>query len=227
MEYLTFPVCILRNSIVDIKEALNMAMEYCLFSTSIEIIGSEDQKIQASRVKLGIKFGNIKKSFINGKKIYDSIPINSPKTSLRREMIFDFYNNYKTEFELITFLTFASIRSILQKQAYVKLTNNYLIGRMSGNNKINEPINETIIKYSCRYQLDKIKTELQLNWGLKLYANHTRGFYVSFKMPLQDLIKQAEIKRNKYKVKELQRHKKEALNRALNCIKNETYSQHL
>lgn len=83
-------------------------------------------------------------------------------------MIFDFYKNHKTEFEIVVFLAFAAIRSILQKQPYTKITNEYLIGRMSGNSGKGEPVNPLLVKYTSRYRLDKIKNELQLSWGLTL-----------------------------------------------------------
>ena len=90
---------------------------------------------------------------------------------------------------------------------------------MAGNNKPGEPIPDGILKYNNRYQLDKIKLDLQLNWGLKLYGNHTRGFYVSFSMSLESLIKQAELRRKKYKLKGLQRQKEDAKKAVLLAIK--------
>jgi len=43
-------------------------------------------------------------------------------------------------------------------------------------------------KYSRRRQIDKVLRELQENhWGLKLYSDHSRGFYLSFTKELADL----------------------------------------
>lgn len=161
----------------------------------------------------GITWANNNVAFENGKRIYKSLPPKSPKTSITRAMIFDFYNNDKSEFEIVVFLAFAAIRSILQKQPYSKITNDYLIGRMSGNSGKGQPVNPLLVKYTNRYQLDKIKIELQNNWGLKLYANHTRGFYVSFVLTLDELIMQAELKRKRYREKQLSERKNEALRR--------------
>lgn len=42
-------------------------------------------------------------------------------------------------------------------------------------------------KYSIRYHIDNVLLELQTNWGLKLYSDHSRGFYLSFTKSLEEL----------------------------------------
>ena len=42
-------------------------------------------------------------------------------------------------------------------------------------------------KYSMRYHIDNVLLELQTNWGLKLYSDHSRGFYLSFTKSLEEL----------------------------------------
>lgn len=53
-----------------------------------------------------------------------------------------------------------------------------------------EPDNsaERLIRiYSMRYHIDNVLLELQTNWGLKLYSDHSRGFYLSFTKSLEEL----------------------------------------
>ena len=53
-----------------------------------------------------------------------------------------------------------------------------------------EPDNSTeraMKKYSMRYHIDNVLLELQMNWGLKLYSDHSRGFYLSFTKSLEEL----------------------------------------
>lgn len=53
-----------------------------------------------------------------------------------------------------------------------------------------EPDNSTkqlMQKYSMRYHIDNVLLELQTNWGLKLYSDHSRGFYLSFTKSLEEL----------------------------------------
>jgi hypothetical protein len=89
---------------------------------------------------------------------------------------------------------------------------------MAGTNK-GEPLPEWLKKYTSRYQLDKIKSELELNWGLKLYGYHTRGYYASFKLDLPDLAEKAEAKRISLRRKELADAKKLARQAAITKIK--------
>lgn len=225
--YLTFPLVILKDFHVDIKSSLNDVMNYCLYERSLDKDGNQSERIEKARKEVGIKYPAVKKSYEEGGHFYNSIPTNSPKTSITTEIIFDYYQNSKTEFEIITFIAFAALRSILQRQGYCKADNQYLIGRMAGNNKKGLPISGSVWKYNNRYQLDKIKLELQLKWGLKLYAKHTRGFYFSFTMSLKDLIEHAEERRKKYKENELKRQKEEARIEALKTIYGTAYKQHL
>ena len=224
-EYLTFPVIILKDGIKDIKLVTNDAMFYCLYDYCQGKKGTQAALIQEAEKELGINYGNKKAAYSRGEILYNSIPERSPKTSIRKEIIFDFYKEYKTEFEIITFLAFAALRSILQKQPYIKTTNDILIRRMAGNLKKEDPLPEEFIKYNKEYWLKKIKLELQTvsnnlhkGWGLKLYACHTRGFYVTFRMSREELIMQAELRRKKYKEKELKRENEEARKAALNKI---------
>jgi hypothetical protein len=209
---------IFKDGPKDIKIAVKNAMDYCLYDYCNQNHGNQSVLITEAEAHFGMTYGNKKNCFNNGKILFDSIPYGSPKTSISTKMIFDFYKNEKTESEISTFLAFAAIKSILQKQAYTKITNEYLISRMSGNSKTSDPIPESMFKYNNRYQLDKIKKELELNWGLKLYAFHTRGFYVSFSVELLGLITYAEGRKKKTKEKELQRKKNEARELALKQI---------
>jgi len=220
--YFTFPIQLLKvqpsDSEICIKNNIDDAFSYCLYS----YVHSENDNVEVCAKEFetaaSITFSNLKNAIANGEQLFKSIPVKSPKTSISKGMMFDFFKNDKSEFEIICFIAFAAIRSILQMQPYVKITNDYLIGRMSGNSKKGEEVSCFIEKYNNRYQLDKIKNELQHNWGLKLYARHTRGFYVSFTLSIEKLIYHAELKRKSYRDKELKRKKEGALQAALKMI---------
>lgn len=214
--YLTFPIAILKHTMTNIRETMDHVMCYCLFEKGRNyrpLAKRELMKLGADELK--ITFGNIGQAYDRGEAIWNSVPSKSPKVSITKKMVFDFYDNHKTEFEIVTFLAFAALKSIIQQQAYIKVTNDYLLGRMAGNAKRGELMPEWIKKYSSRYQLDKVKKELQLSWGLKLYSYHVRGFYVSFKLDLETLIYYAESKRKKFKEKQLAQQKKEAKEMAM------------
>jgi len=195
---------ILRNGMNDIKGCLSDAMDYCLYDKIIRFQKSYSPNPTSDALnELGIKFGDINQALKKGKILYDSISENAPRTSISIDMIFEFYKYEKSEFEIVCFLAFSALKSIIQTASYKKITNDYLLCRMSGISKNDGTINPMLKKYSSRYQLNKIKNELQLYWGLKYYANRTRGFYASFNMTLKDLAVEAERKNRKYKLKRL------------------------
>lgn len=63
---------------------------------------------------------------------------------------------------------------------------------------------------SGRYQMDKMLYKLQTSWGLRLYSDHSRGFYVSFKLTLEDLIEVSLSDKVKIKMKFLSQQKRMA-----------------
>jgi len=216
-KYLTFPICLLKGCTIDLRDSLNNVMDYALYVAAIDL--DDKERLEKAEKIVCIKYKNLQRSYSNGKVVFDSLPNVTPKTSITKEIIMDFYNNHKTEFEIITFLVFASIRSIIQQQAYVKkITNEYIFGRMSGNNGIGNPISTELIKYSTRHHFNKIKFELQNKWGLKLYAHYTRGYYLSFRLTIDKLILHAEMDRKIYHEKLLKDAKIDARNAALKAI---------
>ena len=54
---------------------------------------------------------------------------------------------------------------------------------------------EWLRRYQSRRAMHTLKIELQRVYGLKLYARFTRGFFVSFTMSLEELVKAVELKR--------------------------------
>jgi hypothetical protein len=222
--YLTFPIILLKDGLRDIKKCISNVMDYCLYDEIIrQKIAYSYNPINDALNKLSIKFVNVNDSIEIGQMIFDSIDLKAPKTSINLEMMFDFYKNKKSEFEIVCFLAFSALKSIIQKQKFKKITNEYLLSRMSGNSKSNEEINTLLERYACRYQLNKIKDELQLNWGLKYYAVKTRGFYVSFTVDIETLALIAERKNKKYKLKRIKERTKEASIKAKERIISESF----
>ena len=164
------------------------------------------------------------------KSIYESLHNNSPKVGIGLTMFWQYYKEDKTEFEKVCLLAFLALKSIIGNKSYCKVDNGFFLSRMDG--KVNsvcndaftvndfKPLSPEIKKYEKNnYQLRKIKDELVLNWGLKHYSHHTRGFYVSFKMPLDELVFEAEKRRKAVKVKQMNEEKKQAIAKARERLK--------
>ncbi len=202
------------------------AMDYCLYDKYIRFQKSYSYNPMNDALnKLNIKFYDVEESWQNGKLLYDSIDEKAPKTSINKEMMFDFYKNKKSDFEIHCFLAFCALKSIIQKQVYKRTGYDYLFSRMSGNNKKGEDLDPLLKRYTSRYQRNKLINELRLSWGLNYVAGNrdmgVRGFYVSFTMPLDTLALIAVRKNKKYKLKKLENEKKEAMMRAVEQVMNE------
>lgn len=70
-------------------------------------------------------------------------------------------------------------------------------------------------KYSMRYHIDNVLLELQTNWGLKLYSDHSRGFYLSFTKSLEELAVISIQSKSKSKAKILSQERVKAKESAL------------
>jgi hypothetical protein len=89
------------------------------------------------------------------------------------------------------------------------MINKYWLSRMDGNPKTIKDFSELspeIEKFSSEYQTKKIKRALRNGWGLVTYSRYCRGFYVSFKIPLMELILEAEKRRISTKEKQYKAH---------------------
>jgi hypothetical protein len=70
-------------------------------------------------------------------------------------------------------------------------------------------------KYSTRYHIDNVLLNLQTNWGLKLYSDHSRGFFLSFSKSLEELAILSIEKKVKSKAKLLSEERAKAKAAAL------------
>lgn len=248
--YFNFPICLIDRIFSDKMKVLNDIFNYAIYAHSLNLNNSKFMKyycaknfaemepidkIKASLNWFGVTSGNDNNTLKNGKQLYDSIPYKSPKTSIKKDLYFDFYQNDKTEFEIAVLCGFLAIRSILLYKPYCKITDNFMLVRMAGRAKVEEidSLPEAFQKYlktpdTKRYHLEKIKKELKHHWNLKTYGRHTRGFYVSFDLSLEDLILEAEKKRKKYIEKNYKTIEAEARKQALRKLYESTAPlQHL
>lgn len=236
--YFTFPICLLNDAFDNIKMVCDNIMDYAIYKHSLKMeLGTEKDRMQAALKYYAIKPGDLKRMTDNGKMLNNSIPERNPLTSINTNMIFDFYKNYKTEFDISCFLAFAAIKSILGKKDYCKTNKELIIARIFGYNSINDlqysnikpdrynkdktKKYELFLKYSKRYQIDKILNQLQTDWNLRLFSSHCRGFYLSFGLSLEQLAKINIEAKKSTKLNELRNAKKEALKAAKESLKNQ------
>lgn len=199
-KYLNFPVPLLKDVFNDPRNTMNNIMTYAGYAHSLKMQGTEKERIKAAGRFFGITWGNPVACFKHGKVLYDTIPKNSPMTGINKDVLFDYYMNFKTAEEIAVLAAFLAIKSIVGPKPYCKVTNKYLIARMGGYARITDMpdhLPKHLVKYSTRRKLDNIKYELQAKWNVNFYSRYIRGFYVSIdqNLPLEDLVFQAEKRR--------------------------------
>ena len=228
-KYFNAPIQLYQGFMIDSNNCLSNVANYACYEYTVK----HGCSFKDAATYFNISFGgdNNKRSLLNaeakGKQLYNSTPDKSPNVGIKLSTYWQYYKDFKTDFEKICLLAYLSIQSIVQKKSYCKIDNSFFLSRMDGNAGVIDLIQLSleIKKYGKEYQLVKIKKELILNWNLKHYSRHTRGFYVSFSMNLEDLIYEAEKRRKSYNEKQLKEEEKKAVAKVLERLNNNTTNE--
>lgn len=228
--FFNFPICLLQDFIYTKNNNLDNILHFALYDHALNKLkhGSMERRFLESAKYHRVSLGDANGSLDKGMELYEEHSSKKVKAGIETEMFWDFMNNEKTLQEQILLLGFLALKSILQKQSYCKVTNLYWLSRMDGKSCSHDSIEDlsTPIKsFANEYQLNKIKSELMENWGMINYGRYTRGFYVSSKMSLEDLVFEVEKKRKARKAKQQKEDKKAALAKALERL-NEYSNSH-
>ena len=221
-QFYNFPICLLENFITESEKCLDEILDFVTWKHN-----KGNLKEEETAGYLGVKYGDFSKSLERGKVLERTIMdyyVDSPWTGLNRDVYWRFKNNSCSDFDKAVLLAFLAFKSILGNKPWYKITNqNKIYYRMAGKTmgKGNHPkLPKEIATFCTRYKFDQIKLELKENWGLLIYANHTRGMYVSTtdKMSLKALALVAErgkLQCRKLAQRQAEQEAKEAAIRAL------------
>lgn len=152
----------------------------------------------------------------NGLKI-DSKGAGKPYSMVTTTVIFDYYKNYKSEFDLMQFAAHAALVSIIGEKSYCKTNKEMILARMFGYaspNAVPDPVPYYIAplykKYQTRYHMDKLLNKLKSDWYWLFYAYHTRGLHIAkyqstydYETALKRLILIVETNKEKRRLNEL------------------------
>lgn len=215
--FFNFPIELLRPAFNDMRKVCNNIIDYSVCKHSESLNGSQSQRIRDSMNFFSISLCNVSKTIENGRSLialYGKKPV---LTGISKDLLFDYYKNEKTDFEIVLLLAFLAIKSILGKKSYCRITSEFLLSRMAGYASINKMngLPEPLKKYQIRYHQDCLKRELKQSFGMKIYGRYTRGFYVSFSLSEEKLIREVEIKRKKFIEKMQKEQQKATLNKVL------------
>lgn len=216
-KYFNIPVPLLKLLFTDSSGFFQNVFDVGIYLHSKTLQGSEKK-----RYKDACTFFEMKTpidtwiNIANAQGFLGSIPDNYPTTGIGRDMWFDFYRNQKDEFDIACLGVFLAIKSIIGKKTYVKTNKAFIHARMFGYNTAGDrPIPNQLTpiqkKYQMRYHMDKVITELEINWHLKTLWNHNRGFYLSFDLSLEEMARIIEKDKYSTKKRKLQEEKRQAI----------------
>ncbi|MBK6783483.1 MAG: hypothetical protein IPG79_06745 [Saprospiraceae bacterium] len=119
-DYFNFPIVLLKEFLIDDRECLNNIFDFAIYSYLNKEYESDFSQIKEAESFFGVNIGNKRRSFDNGKTLFESIPENLPFIGIRKSIWFDYYTNQKTEYQKVVLLAFIAIKSIVGKKPIVK-----------------------------------------------------------------------------------------------------------
>lgn len=236
VKYFNFPVNLMQGILKSNQESkrafLSNLLYYSIYShsTFIEDLNeyeeTEEERFKRSASWLNVELRSVNYALSQGRQLYSKYRNSKVYTGLNTDIFWDFYKNDKTDYIWECLFAFLALKSVIGKKQYAKTNNQLMFTRMAGKEKVKDYLTLKGFNFT-RYHLDKIKTELQINWGLKYYSRYTKGFYVGFDIDLKELVFEAEKRKESMKINLLKESKKSALNIALEKIKVSTTLQQL
>jgi hypothetical protein len=208
-KYMNFPISVLDCRFMDITSAMIQARDHGL-KCQADNYFSKDPSDWRGAIEQAMKFFeyNMEQSVVDrlmGKlgALEQTEVLNLPKAGLSADIICEYIDFDKSELEVASLRAYIAVKSILGKQAWKVINNDYLLARMFGYPSVRDlpPLDERtdeMAKYSKRYHMDKIKKALKEKWHVSIEGVGVRGFAVSTKLDFRDLVKavqQDKIKR--------------------------------
>lgn len=193
-EYLNVPIQLLAGFLDDTHSSIRNIYHYVLYAHFVKLSkGSEKERYKETCEWFNFQEVDREENLYRGKILFDRY-IHAPMTGIERNLFSEYNKQEKSDFEKACFLAYHALKSIVANKTFQKADNKFLWARMDGKTKSikdSSELSDKVRFFSQEYQTLKIKRELQENWGLIYYAQHTRGFYVSFKLDLKSLILEA------------------------------------
>lgn len=219
--YLNFPVSLLRDAFIDIRNVMGKIMRYAGYIHTLNLTnGTNTKKMKDAGDFFGITYGSPTVAYEEGREIANGIRGKTPMTGINKGVMFDFYDNPKSQDEIAVLLAFLGIKSMLGKHPFLCITNRFLIARMGGYSSIAdmpEELPQPLAGYFTRRKMERIRFELRTGWGVNFYSDHIKGYYTSFEnsFSLDKLIFEAEKNRKHVKESQLKKKQDEAKERAM------------
>lgn len=149
---------------------------------------------------------------------------NQPLVSIKKNMVFDFYENSKTDYEKALFAVYAGIRSIIGNKDFAETTGSMIKCRMFGAKNQDElefilkdkKVTAAYNKYTTDYHYKRMLKELVARGFLMSEIGYNRRTYVSCKLDMKGLedaiVDHIQNKSLTFKVKQIKNSRLQAIN---------------
>lgn len=217
--YMNIPINLL-NGIFDNKDlACQKIIKFCLYHharTRLQF-GEMEERFELAAEFFGVKINSLLSNLVEGELLYeDWIRRKSPRGGIKIKIFHDIMVNEKSEFEIALFCAHVGLKSILQNDRFKKTSFDALFARMAGYSSAKNAegrIPAILMKYQSRHYRLKLILALQKYWHLAYEADHTRGFYFSFRLNHEALCMQIQNSRVKRKTFQTELALKKKINR--------------
>lgn len=214
--FFTFPITLLSGFMTNTEGVCDKILYFCAYEHYLKF-----NNIEETKTFFTVKFGDEKHAMEQGKVLSQSTNRKVPWTSCSVNMYWS-YRNENDELSKATFLAFLAIKSIVGEKAYYKTSQVRIFKRMAGmTDAFSDQLPDDIAPWCERYKFNRIKDELQESFGVTIYANHSRGIYVSTKLDLQKLIEAAERNKLSYRSAKKKHMTEEAYRKAIAVVNSE------
>ena len=221
--YFNFPIMMIRGVWEGWKDKPDFLRDILYFHIENHAQKIEDlneyEETDAQRFKRSAEFWNVSMSGDvssrqeRGAELLAAYEESKVFVGISTDVFWNYYKTQKSDFEWECLIAFLALKSIVGNKSYCKSNNALLFARISGNESSKDDHSLTLTEYHRNKIIFKLETE----WNLKYYSRYTRGFYFGINVTLQELIFEAESKREKLKVEQLKNTKAEILK----CYQNQ------
>lgn len=134
--YLNFPLSLLKYAFCDIRVATQNMIDFGIYKRALKIEGDdlETQMKNASKA-LGIKLYKPEPVIRRALEVNSNFGNDKINVSANKNILFNFRDSKKTDFEIACFCAYCAVKSILGSKQYVRTNKGFILGRMLGLNK--------------------------------------------------------------------------------------------
>ena len=189
VKFFNFPINLIDGFLDNSSECLINIYDFSIYKhiltyaekEGFEWIEYEEKAVEIAESFFSVDSRDKNSTYERGEKLFNKRDVNSPYTKINTNVLINFLNEPKTEFEKVVLLAHLAILSTNKDKVYSKVDKNFIYSRMNGLSKslaheyvdeklifpdprIKEKLHPKLQKYFTKRYWDKIKEELSDRW---------------------------------------------------------------